>query len=158
MKWIFCINVPSYNQLTLLTRFVSFSDNPSSFDIKVGESEDDSKTSFMRSSIFRNQFCSFIDKEEMRLYGRHGEIHRAPILHIIPDSLDTVHNTTISTEASQRFEECNWCCRVFPNDMLVCSKCKPGTDISDYVYYCDKECQDKAFLVHKQRCGSETTG
>ena len=111
----------------------------------------------MRSSMFRNQFCSSIDKEEMRLYGRNGEIHRAPMLHINTDSVDVTHNTTISTEASQQFEECNWCCRVFPNDMLACSKCT-GTDTSDYAYYCDKECQDKAFLIHKQRCGTETIG
>ena len=137
--------------------FFILSDNPSSFDVNVGESNDGSEKSFMRSSIVRNQFCSSIDKEEMRLYGRHGEIHRAPILHITPDSREMTHNTTISTDASQRFEECNWCCRVFPNDMLACSKCN-GTDTSNYAYYCDKECQDKAFLVHKQRCGIETTG
>ena len=137
--------------------FFILSDNPSSFDVNVGESDNGSEKSFMRSSIFRNQFSSSIDKEEMRLYGRNGEIHRAPILHITPDSRDMAYNTTISTYASQRFEECNWCCRVFPNDMLVCSKCT-GNDNSHYAYYCDKECQDKAFLIHKQRCGTKTTG
>jgi len=127
-----------------------------SFDVQIDESEDGSSKSFIRSSIFRNQFCS-ADNEEMRLYGRTGEICRVPILHINPDSLETSYDTTISFEENQKFQECNWCCRVFPSDMLSCSKCT-GDDQSNYAYYCDKECQEKAFLVHKQHCGKSKKG
>ena len=84
-----------------------------------------------------------------RFYAHGGRTFTTGLLHIDPHDKGPDGNTrycpVVSIQAAQKFCVCNWCSRYFP-DMEHCTTCrKAGVS----VYYCDSECRDAAWSVHK---------
>ena len=84
-----------------------------------------------------------------RFYAHGGRTFRTGLLHIDPHDKGPDGNTrylpVVSIQAAQKFRVCNWCSRYFP-DMEHCATCRRA-GVS--VYYCDSECRDAAWAVHR---------
>jgi hypothetical protein len=131
---------------SILHKFL-FKSYQSTFDAEIDA--EGNETVFMRSDVFGGALIvEPPEREEIRLYARNGKSCAMPLLHVNPDTPDIISDTTVSFKKNQTFVECYWCCRMFPEDMLTCSDCSD----KDPAYYCDKDCQQKAFFVHRRFC------
>ena len=79
-------------------------------------------------------------KEEMRFYSKSGESFATKV-HRINHCQHYVLTCALHTKAT--LDECNWCCKLFPFGMQKCPTCPQE------LFYCDKECQTKAWPVHR---------
>jgi hypothetical protein len=110
-------------------------------DVKIGEDGD----GFMRVDGDVAWSSQKPSKEMLRYYSHDGRVANIPILHFSPFDKHTIHG--MSLKADVTFEQCYWCCRVFPKGMKVCGPCH---DSGNTVTYCDQRCQKAAWKVHKR--------
>ncbi|CAB9528197.1 expressed unknown protein [Seminavis robusta] len=113
--------------------------------------------------------------EEFRFYAPNGRSFRSPLLHIHPNNhlfFSVRHETSNHHDQHQRRHrstECEWCCRMFAHvvedtgrasrrrakrkrGMIRCQFCcDMAISAKQHVYYCDEECQAKAYQVHRYR-------
>lgn len=88
-----------------------------------------------------------VSKESFRYYSHDGKTANLPLIHFDPFvGSQQGMILTISLRETVKFYQCNWCCRVFPDGMLVCGGCEEAN-------YCDERCQAAARKIHKLKCG-----
>ena len=84
--------------------------------------------------------------EELRFYSRTGAMARVPLSHI-HNYGDSESLSIISLKDTTRFQECDWCCRLFPTTaMIACIEC--GQE-GRAVFYCDTTCRESALVIHR---------
>lgn len=84
-------------------------------------------------------------KEMLRYYSHDGKVAHLPLLRFSP--FERFVNLGISLRSTVKFEQCFWCCRVFPEGMLVCSSCY---EAGKTVTYCDGRCQRASWKIHRE--------
>lgn len=82
-------------------------------------------------------------EESLRYYAHNGQSCSVPLHHFNPNKNGKVTAFTLKRETV--FTECSWCNRTFPKGMHLCAGCEK-------VYYCDDECAQAAWKVHKVAC------
>ena len=103
-------------------------------DVKLeGESVGQDDT-YVTIDGYGHTMSSSVKKEELRYYGRDGSSFRTPLLHLQPFKDGAVTNSLYVRQESD-FDECSWCCRIFPAKDMVHAAC---------AYYCDESCQEQA--------------
>jgi hypothetical protein len=123
----------------------------STIDVEVGEFPGAPYGSriFVRHDSLGGTEPFYVDAaqpEELRYYSKTNEFAAATLLKINPYfGKQRRCVLTFSIEPEDRLDECFWCCKVFPEGMKQCSGC------SENVYYCDEQCQRKAWKVHRWR-------
>ncbi|KAG7343749.1 zinc finger C3HC4 type domain containing protein [Nitzschia inconspicua] len=85
-------------------------------------------------------------QETLRFYSRDGRSAHLPLLHFSPFEDDIFLG--IGPGMDTKYDACFWCCRLFPEGMMVCANCdNAGRKIT----YCDARCQKAAWRVHRRR-------
>ncbi len=77
-------------------------------------------------------------KESLRYYSHDGKIAKLPLIHFNPHKNATCSVVSLKPDAT--FVECGYCSRTFPQSV---SKCTCG------MHYCDQECLNASWKVHK---------
>ncbi|KAG7371424.1 zinc finger C3HC4 type domain containing protein [Nitzschia inconspicua] len=85
-------------------------------------------------------------QESFRFYSHDGRSAHLPLLHFSPFE-DNIF-LGISMAIDTKYDVCFWCCRLFPEGMVLCANCD---NAGRKVTYCDSRCQKAAWRVHKRR-------
>ena len=94
--------------------------------------------SFVTVDGFGHTMNSAIKKEELRYYGRDGTSFRTPLLHLQPFK-DGIVTRTLHVRQGNDFQECSWCCRTFPGNMVQVA--------ASLSLYCDDSCRSQAIKL-----------
>lgn len=117
-------------------------------DVEMGD-ESSANGVYYRVVGDSNWPVSGVSKESFRYYSHDGKVATLPLIHFDPFKENGKGmSLTITLREHVIFNQCNWCCRGFPEGMLQCGGCKEA-------FYCDERCQIAARRIHKLTCGVE---
>ena len=107
-------------------------------DVKLEGETSDQGDSFVTVDGFGYTMNSAINRDELRYYARDGTSFRTPLLHLQPFK-DGIVTRTLHVIQGNDFQECSWCCRTFPGNMVQ--------DAVSLSHYCDDSCQSQAIKL-----------
>ncbi|KAG7356318.1 ring finger domain containing protein [Nitzschia inconspicua] len=84
-------------------------------------------------------------QETLRFYSHDEKSVHLPLLHFSPFGRDAFLGVSLRSDV--KYDQCFWCCRLFPEGMAFCENCHAA---GRKVTYCDSRCQNAAWRVHKR--------